>query len=1124
MTPAFILACPWYSDADGEGPTSSCCPPPPPPHRCPTGTADPIDVATGNSTYTITDLFVSSPGIPVAITRSFNNTDLRSSQMGWGWRFSYDMWVVFVSDNADAITHAVLINPDGVRDIYTKGTDNTFNPPGGIYNTLTLNADGTATLKTSDNLTYTFNQGGRLTKIEDLNGNTLTINYTDNSPTAEITTIIDSVGRTYSFTYENGKIKTITDPAGRIVTYTYTGDLLTQVMDPLGNTTSYAYDSDNNLVSITSPKGDTYVTNTYDSHGRVATQNHAGRTYEFTYGNGYTEVTEQGQYTSKYYYNTTYYFVTKYIDPYGKETTYEWDITTKQLLSVTDPLGNVISYTYYPNGKIKTITQTISDTESKTTTFTYYGDEFFNKLYTITDPEGNVTTFTYTTDGKANLYSIEDPLGNITYFEEYNSHGQVTRIKDANGKYTYITYDQYGYIASITDPLGRTTYFTHDIVGNRTQVKDALGRTTDYIYQNYTRLIQVIDALNGSTSFEYDANGNIIKVTDANGHNTYFEYNSINKLTAIKDHFLNTKATYTYDSRHNLSQITNARGETIDYTYDALNRVLTKTLNGTYGADVITYTYDDAGRLIGISNNAADITLSYDRAHRLTSVTIGGAMPGTTISYTYDKNDNRLTMTDVIGTTNYTLDALNRLTSLVSPNMGTFTFSYDNLSRRTSMTMGNGIVATYTYDDASQLTSLAFKDGTNPITSNDYIYDLVGNRTKDTDLSGVNDYTYDALYRLISATHPTGNPDEFFNYDSVGNRTSSHLSASYTYNELNRLLEDDDYIYSYDADGNLISKQDKTTGEVTYYYFDAENKLVGVDKYDSTSTLISTVSYAYDGFGRRVKKDVDGTVTYYIYDQEDIRFETDGNGQIIAEYTHGPGIDEPLAMRRGGQNYYYHVNGLGSVIALTDSTKAVVQSYVYDSFGQIISQSGNIQNPYTYTAREYDPEIGLYYYRARYYDARIGRFISEDPILKPLINSILIGSTRATNQMVWYIHYLKFIPQSLHPYVYVRNNPVNFIDPFGLSMWDWICDAVGLLPGGFCLKDKNKNGIPDDYEDLLPDTDNDGIPDKLEDIFPDTDGDGIPDLTDPDDDNDGTPDNLDPDPTNPPSPAFDNLC
>jgi RHS repeat-associated protein len=82
-----------------------------------------------------------------------------------------------------------------------------------------------------------------------------------------------------------------------------------------------------------------------------------------------------------------------------------------------------------------------------------------------------------------------------------------------------------------------------------------------------------------------------------------------------------------------------------------------------------------------------------------------------------------------------------------------------------------------------------------------------------------------------------------------------------------------------------------------------------------------------------------------------------------------------------------------------------VQTYNYDSFGNI-TPSGGINQPYTYTAREYDNETGLYYYRARYYDPKAGRFITRDPI--------------------------SFAGGDGNLYGYVENNPINFVDPFGL--------------------------------------------------------------------------------------------
>jgi RHS repeat-associated protein len=152
----------------------------------------------------------------------------------------------------------------------------------------------------------------------------------------------------------------------------------------------------------------------------------------------------------------------------------------------------------------------------------------------------------------------------------------------------------------------------------------------------------------------------------------------------------------------------------------------------------------------------------------------------------------------------------------------------------------------------------------------------------------------------------------------------------------------------------------------------------------------------------------------YVYDNEDIILEYDGTNTLQASYTHGPGIDEPLIMERGGQSFFYHTDGLGSITDLTDSTGAVIQSYVYDSFGNVINQTGSVVNTYTYTGRELDSESGLYYYRARYYNPTIGRFLQEDPI------GFLGG---------------------INKFVYTLNNPINFTDPSGLVTLEQ-CEAV----------------------------------------------------------------------------------
>jgi RHS repeat-associated protein len=209
-----------------------------------------------------------------------------------------------------------------------------------------------------------------------------------------------------------------------------------------------------------------------------------------------------------------------------------------------------------------------------------------------------------------------------------------------------------------------------------------------------------------------------------------------------------------------------------------------------------------------------------------------------------------------------------------------------------------------------------------------------------------------------------------------------------------------------------------SSGTTTYEY-DYENRLRKATMPDGT-----IAEYKYDALGRRIEKAVNGTVTGYLYDREDILAEYDATGAVTTQYIHGAGIDEPLAMERAGQAYYYHADGLGSIAALTDNSGTIVQWYEYDAFGNITNQMNtSFKQPYTYTGREHDPETGLYYYRMRYYDAHIGRFISEDPI----------GFAGGTVNLYEYVDSVGKPLVGTNLYEYVGNDPINWIDPLGLT-------------------------------------------------------------------------------------------
>jgi RHS repeat-associated protein len=431
--------------------------------------------------------------------------------------------------------------------------------------------------------------------------------------------------------------------------------------------------------------------------------------------------------------------------------------------------------------------------------------------------------------------------------------------------------------------------------------------------------------------------------------------------------------------------------------------------------------YDNMGRLIGTTTQYSFLT-----GHTFTN------------SYAYDAASNRtsLTLPDLSSDT-YAYDTLNRLKSITDSLTGQFNFGYDALSRRTSLTRPNGVNTGYSYDSLSRLLSVLHQSGTTTLDGASYTYDAAGNpTTKTNQLNNITEqYTYDPLYQLTKVTQGT-TTTESYNYDSVGNRLSSLAVASYSYNPSNELTANSAGTFTYDSNGNMLTKTDSTG--TRNYTWDFENRLSSVVLPGSGGT----VTFKYDPFGRRIQKaftqNSTTTATNYVYDGNDLTEEVDASGNELAHYAKGVGIDEPLAQLRSGTMSFYQQDGLDSVTSLTSTTGTMANTYTYDSFGNLIATTGALMNAFQYTARDYDPETGLRYHRARYYDPAVGRFLSEDPI----------GFNGGINF-----------------YSYVANDPVNFMDQGGLAMTPAQCkellDSIVRRAEKLELKIKKYNPITD---------------------------------------------------------------
>jgi RHS repeat-associated protein len=117
-----------------------------------------------------------------------------------------------------------------------------------------------------------------------------------------------------------------------------------------------------------------------------------------------------------------------------------------------------------------------------------------------------------------------------------------------------------------------------------------------------------------------------------------------------------------------------------------------------------------------------------------------------------------------------------------------------------------------------------------------------------------------------------------------------------------------------------------------------------------------------------------------------------------------------------GKEYYYIRNSQGDIIALVDDTGTQVVSYSYNSWGKLITLSGEMAesvgaiNPYRYRSYRYDSETKLYYLQSRYYNSEWCRFINADAIAGQ------VGELLGHNV-----------------FCYVKNNPINLKDSAGLS-------------------------------------------------------------------------------------------
>ncbi len=642
----------------------------------------------------------------------------------------------------------------------------------------------------------------------------------------------------------------------------------------------------------------------------------------------------------------------------------------------------------------------------------------FGDILYLDDAAGGVTTYTYIPTGSTNgnsLSSITDASGNTTSFE-YDEMGRSTKVINPDNTVITKTYDAKDNLISQTDENGNTTQYAYDIANS---------------------LISVTDPMAGVTGYSYDDMDNLSSVADANGNATTYEYDSIKRL--LKTISPDTGTTvYSYDANGNLVSKTDANGTTVTYAYDNLNRII--SISFPDPSDNITYSYDNClngkGRLCKMTDPAGTTNYEYNVRGQVVKETKIVDNITYNIEYSYTPNGNLKGVTYPDGRVVTYSYAANRIDSVVTTKDNitktiVSDITYSPTSIPLSITYGNGITTEMSYDVRNILNSLNI--GT--LKQLSYTRDNTGNITaiiNALDTTKTKTFSYDSLYRLTSAAGPWGSLN--YSYDSVGNRqteTTDTGLTNYVYNanKLTSSTGEKTFDFDYDNTGNTTVENNRE------YIYNQNQRLI---KVTDTDTVVG--KYVYNGNNQRVKKIVNGQTTVFHYSLGgQLIAESDSTGMFNAEYVYL--FNQPLAKIQNDNIYIYHNDHIGTPILMTDESSSVVWEEEFLPFGEPLSVTGTITNNLRFPGQYYDEETGLHYNYYRDYKPEIGRYVEADPILQPMVNSKTTGSSCAKTRISWRVPGLIFKPQSLHPFVYVGNNPVNFVDPYGL----WICDAICTL-------------------------------------------------------------------------------
>ncbi len=707
---------------------------------------------------------------------------------------------------------------------------------------------------------------------------------------------------------------------------------------------------------------------------------------------------------------------------------------TSQTQLNSDPQG--VDYTdtvYDALGRVASVSNPYRSTSDPTYGLTSYQYDALGRVTKVIPPDGSSSTnnisATYAADTNAMMTTVADQAGN-----------QRRSWTDALGRTIQVN-EPAGSPPSLGTP--NRTFYSFDTLSNLTQVSQhgtnesdsTQWRVRTFTYDALSRLASETNPESGITSYYYTTSGGALcsGATTQLCRRTAPAPNQTGSATVT--------TTYSWDALNRLTQKSYSDGTTptAAYLYD---------VSSTNGVTIS----NPLGRLVrATTNNCMQTINSYDSMGRTTTQWLNTPSycgPASFIpSYTYDLAGNITSSANAVGVTiSYAYDTAARPTTVTSSLVDSqhpatlatvdSTLGYYPHGALRKMTPGNGLTQTVAFNKALQPcrvnvnssgTALAACADSIPSGNvQDFNYGFNAGSANNgnvaswtaTGQQGFNrTFGYDALNRISTLNQSSGNStgcSSTFNlswtYDAWGNRTDQNVTGGTcnafhaTVNTQNRLSGSP---YEYDAAGNMTHDASHT------YFYDAENRLIQVDGTLGTCST-ATACYQYDAFGLRAESNHGSWQMDYIHDL---------SGKVVADWETSSGFTgwatgyvylngALLAQYQGSTTHFAHPDHLGSTRLLTGLNQSVVQNLDYLPFGELNSSDSGI-NTHQFTGDERDAETGLDHTWFRQYSSTLGRWMHPDPAG--------LAAVDPSN------------PQSWNRYSYVSNDPIDYVDPAGLT-------------------------------------------------------------------------------------------